>query len=87
MNGHDQANVGGRLTPGNSGTGQANGAPTSSFFISFVTAGQISGIMAGDTTNTVIDIPSGALVAGIVHPVAFKRITTGTTAVSIMWWA
>ncbi len=87
MNAHEQANVGGPLTPGNSGTGQTNGAPSRSFFISFVTAGQISGILSGDVSDTIIDIPSGALVAGIVHPIAFKRITSGTTAVGIMWWA
>ncbi len=83
MNAHEQANVGGPLTPSNSGA-----MPTSSFFISFAAAGTIAGILAGDTTNTTIDIPSGALVAGIVHPIAFKRINaSGTTATGIMWWA
>ena len=83
MNAHDQANIGGVLTPSNS-----EAMPTTSFFISFVTAGTIAGILAGDTTNTTIDIPSGALAAGIIHPIAFKRINaSGTSAVGIMWWA
>ncbi len=85
MNSHDQANTGGVLTPGDSGTGPTNGAPTSSFFISFATAGTIAATLADGTS---VVITNGALVAGVVHPIAFQRIrSTGTGASGMMWWA
>ncbi len=90
MNAHEQANIGGPLTAGSSGQGALNGAPSTSFFVSFATAGTLSGILAGDVTNsgagTVIDIPSGSLVAGIIHPVAFRRVTA-FSGTGLMWWS
>ncbi len=82
MNSHDQANTGGVLTPSDTGS---SGAPTSSFFISFATAGTIAATLADGTAVT---ITNGALVAGVVHPIAFRRIwSTGTGASGMMWWA
>jgi hypothetical protein len=53
--------------------------------ICFGTAGAIKVTTAGGET---VVIPSGALVAGIQHPMRLKRVfSTGTTAASIVaWW-
>lgn len=80
MNAQQQANLGGVLTPSDSGA-----MPASYFFISFTAAADIVGVPAGQTAA--VTIPSGALAAGIVHPIAFSRIkATGTGSTSIMWW-
>tara|TARA_R110000868_G_scaffold53736_3_gene168459 strand:- start:281 stop:523 length:243 start_codon:yes stop_codon:yes gene_type:complete len=79
MNAKEQPNLGGILTPSDSGT-----MPASYFFISFAAAGDIVGIPQGQTAS--VTIPSGSLAAGIVHPIAFSRIKSGTTATGICWW-
>jgi hypothetical protein len=79
MNANQQPNLGGVLTPSDSGT-----MPAGYFFISFAAAGDIVAIPQGQATA--ITIPSGALAAGVVHPIAFSRIKSGTTATGMMWW-
>lgn len=53
--------------------------------ISFATAGALKITTLRGTT---IIIPSGALAAGIIHPIRATRIwSTGTTAATIVaWW-
>ena len=53
--------------------------------ISFVTAGALKITTTGAETVT---IPSGALAAGVIHPIRARRIfSTGTTAASIVaYW-
>jgi hypothetical protein len=66
------------ITPSDSAT-----LPFVSRGISFATAGALTIDCAGGDTN--VTIPSGALAAGIVHPIAATRIyTTGTTAANIV---
>lgn len=55
--------------------------------ISFGTAGALSMVPAADTGSTTVVIPSGALAAGIIHPISPKEIkSSGTTAASIVAW-
>ena len=50
--------------------------------ISFAAAGALSVLTAEDET---VVIPSGALAAGIMHPLSIKRVnTSGTTATGIV---
>ncbi len=50
--------------------------------ISFATAGALKITTLDGTTTT---IPSGALAAGIIHPITIKRVwSTGTTAANIV---
>lgn len=88
MNGNQQPTYGGILTPGNSGAGANNGAPSSSFFISFAAAGDIVCVTTGlnGADGNTFTIPSGALAAGIVHPISFSRIKAGTSATGICYW-
>lgn len=80
MNAYNQPNYGGIITPHDT---SPSGAPGPRFFISFATAGDIvAETEAGDT----LTIPSGALAAGIVHPIAFRRIKGATTAEGICYW-
>lgn len=80
MNANQQPNLGGVLTPSDAGT-----MPASYFFISFSTAGAITAVPAGQ--SAAVTIPSGALAAGIVHPIAFSRVkSTGTDANSFCYW-
>lgn len=53
--------------------------------VSFVAAGDLAVVTAGGETVT---IPSGALAAGIMHPLRLARIkATGTTATGIVaYW-
>jgi hypothetical protein len=52
--------------------------------ISFAAAGALSVVPAADPTTTVI-IPSGALAAGIIHPLEILRVNnTGTGATGIV---
>lgn len=53
--------------------------------VSFGVAGDIKVVTQGGETVT---IPSGALVAGVIHPIRIKQIySTGTTATSIvLYW-
>lgn len=51
--------------------------------ISFGTAGALEVVLEGDTNSVVI--PSGALAAGVIHPLRVKRVvSTGTTASGIV---
>lgn len=58
--------------------------------ISFATAGALKVTMMGDnaTAGATVVIPSGALAAGLIHPLRVRRIwATGTTAASIVaYW-
>lgn len=50
--------------------------------ISFASAGALKLTMID---NSVVTIPSGALVAGIIHPMVIKRVwSTGTTATGLV---
>lgn len=52
--------------------------------ISFATAGDLVLVMANGESKT---IPSGALAAGVIHPVGVKQVTrSGTTAADIVVW-
>lgn len=53
--------------------------------ISFATAGALK---IDDMNGNTVTIPSGALSAGIIHPLRVKRVhSTGTTAASIVGYA
>ena len=65
------------LTPSDAGS-----MPATKFYISFAVAGAIAleTAAANGASSTVI-IPSGALAAGIIHPIECARVlATGTTA-------
>lgn len=50
--------------------------------ISFATEGDLEVLLA--ESETAITIPSGALSAGIIHPLRVRRVLTGTTATDIV---